>query len=211
MDNEFASLLLSGKSLTITFNTFVSQIQTVTNSNKIQLNCSRSLARLDGVFASLIKEMPTDVTKDRFKTDRKPWNEFLSPLYEANYDKKPPQYSFTDPKKDLTKFQVQVGSKLYPEYPITSSNECYYQLKKYLGRNALSIDRVRYRDNQFIIGISTEKLTNVAFSGTNTKSSQITLHMNLASDGLLSFDSMHIVLLNTGILEISDQSVAVYD
>ena len=213
MDNEFASLLLSGKSLTMTFNTFVSQIQTVLGE-KIQVNVSRSLARLDGVFVSLIQSFPAladAATSNRYAVDRKNWSEFISPMFESNYNKYPPVNAITVSSKDLTKFQLQIGSKLFPEYPVTSTAECYYMLKKYLGHRPISIDGRRYRDNQFIIGVGTEKLTNVAFSGINTKSSQITVHMNLSTTDDIAPESMHIVLVNTGILEISDQSVAVYD
>ena len=33
-------------------------------------------------------------------------------------------------------FQMQIGSKLYPEYPIRSHAEAYYQLRKTLGHQS---------------------------------------------------------------------------
>ena len=36
-------------------------------------------------------------------------------------------------------YQLQIGSKLYPEYPIRSHNEAFYQLKKAFGVQASAV------------------------------------------------------------------------
>ncbi len=36
-------------------------------------------------------------------------------------------------------FQLQIGSKLFPEYPVRSHSEAYYNLKKCLGVQASSV------------------------------------------------------------------------
>ena len=216
MDNEFASVLLSGKSLTITFNSMISQVQTLV-SNEIQVNVSRSLARLDGVFASLIRDMPVAADKTaananwtgRYKANRKSWNEFYTPLYALNTEIKVIEAPRINPNNDITKFQIQIGSKLYPEYPIGSTAEAYYYLRKYFNNKEMAITGKNYRDKHFIMGINTEKLTNVSFTGMNTKSSNVTIHLNMKQHDMA--DRIHIVLVNTAILEINDQSVSVYD
>ena len=53
-------------------------------------------------------------------------------------------------------FQVQVGSKLYPEYPVTSVTEALYQLKKTVGSPFQMYPRW-YRSHRYIIGLDMEK------------------------------------------------------
>ena len=116
LDNSYAEHLLSGKSLPINYNTYVSQMQSLlsgTNGQqKVRLNVTRALSRLKSVFITLGKEVaPTDLA-------RKPWNTFYSPmlLYEGAT---PPQFD----KNGEFEAQLQLGSKLYPEYPIRSHSE----------------------------------------------------------------------------------------
>ena len=56
---------------------------------------------------------------------------------------------------DEHSFQVQVGSKLYPEYPVTSLTEALYQLKK-TGSPFQMYSRW-YRTHRYIIGLDMEK------------------------------------------------------
>ena len=63
--------------------------------------------------------------------------------------------------------QIQLGSKLYAEYPITSLQECYYHLRKALNlpmfhQHSLSIDFRQYRDRQFVVGFFFEKVFSVS-------------------------------------------------
>jgi len=56
LDNSYTEMLLSGKSFPINYNTFVSQIQTITNQSAPYINVSRALTRLKSVFVSLEKD-----------------------------------------------------------------------------------------------------------------------------------------------------------
>ena len=54
-------------------------------------------------------------------------------------------------------YQLQIGSKLFPEYPIRSHNEAYYQLCKTLGVQAsalhnFDISAREYRFSKFVVG-----------------------------------------------------------
>ncbi len=55
LDNNYVSHLLSGKSLNIVYNTFISNIQTIL-SNDSQINVSRSVSKLKSVLLSLEKD-----------------------------------------------------------------------------------------------------------------------------------------------------------
>ena len=55
LDNSYAQHLLSGKSLPISYNTFVSQMQTITGQDAPLINVSRALTRLKSLFFPLAK------------------------------------------------------------------------------------------------------------------------------------------------------------
>ena len=110
LDNSYAEHLLSGKSLPINYNTYVSQIQTIlsgTNGQqKVLLNITRALTRLKSVFVSLWK--PTPAT--RLYVARKKWNTFYSPMFPyvgVSYN----AYN----SAGEVEFQLQVGNKQFRE------------------------------------------------------------------------------------------------
>ena len=75
-------------------------------------------------------------------------------------------------------FQMQVGSKLFPEYPIRSISESFSQLKKsvgILGSNfhSVSISPMQYRNDHFVIGIDTEKALGASYTGINTRAGDL--------------------------------------
>ena len=75
-------------------------------------------------------------------------------------------------------FQVQLGSKLYSEYPIRSHAEGFYQLRKTLGVQSsdihnFDIDAQEYRNNKFILAIDFEKVLESGFSGMSTRAGDI--------------------------------------
>ena len=53
-------------------------------------------------------------------------------------------------------YQVQIGSKLIPEYPVNSLSENYSQLKKTVGR-AFKMHSSWYRSRKYILGLDLEK------------------------------------------------------
>ena len=57
LDNSYAEHLLSGKSLPINYNTFVSQMQTIVGQIKPNVNVTRALTRLKTVFITLDKDI----------------------------------------------------------------------------------------------------------------------------------------------------------
>ena len=126
LDNSYNEMLLSGKSFPINYNTFVSQIQTITNQSAPYINVSRALTRLKSVFVSLEKDY--GATSRDIKNTKKLWCDFFSPPSENNKAGK-----LKIDSNDEFEFQLQIGSKLFPEYPVRSHAEAYYQLRKTLG------------------------------------------------------------------------------
>ena len=119
-------------------------------------------------------------------------------------------------------FQLQIGSKIYPEYPIRSHAEAYYQLRKMMGVLSSSVHNfdinVRdYRDDKFILAIDTEKVLDAGWTGLNTRAGDLMrIKFDLrdqSSDNkdLRIPDRMHIVLHSDQIMEIRDGGVQVFD
>jgi hypothetical protein len=209
LDNSYAQHLLSGKSLPISYNTFVSQFQSANATDKNLINVSRALTRLKSVFVTL--------QKDSTATEifRKPWNTFHSPMREQNIT------ALNHVSAGEFEYQLQIGSKLFPEYPIRSHNEAFYQLAKCLGVQAsalhnFDINAREYRYNKLILGTDCEKVLDAGFTGLNTRAGDlmtVKFDINKAGDTLdvRKPDRIHIVLHSDQILEIRDSGCQVYD
>ena len=120
-------------------------------------------------------------------------------------------------------YQLQIGSKLFPEYPIRSHNEAFYQLAKTLGVQAsavhnFDINAREYRFNKLILGTDCEKVLDAGFTGLNTRAGDlmtVKFDMNKTVDTAdltaRKPDRIHIVLHSDQILEIRDSGCQVYD
>ena len=79
-----------------------------------------------------------------------------------------PQVSLVDEHS----YQVQIGSKFVPEYPIPSVTESYMQLKKTVGK-AFKMHSNWYRSRKYIIGLGLGKISGACFLGMGTKSGDL--------------------------------------
>ena len=78
--------------------------------------------------------------------------------------------------EDEHSFQVQIGSKIMPGYPLSSVTETLYQLGKTVG-HPLHIYGRWFGSRRYIIGMDAEKISGAGFTGPSTKSGdQITLN-----------------------------------
>ena len=117
-------------------------------------------------------------------------------------------------------FQLQIGSKLFPEYPIRSHNEAYYQLAKTLGVQSSAVHNFdisarEYRSTKFVLGTDCEKVLDAGFTGLNTRAGDLmSVKLKYADKGTGNnrlADRIHIVLHSDQILEIRDSGCAVFD
>ncbi len=110
----------------------------------------------------------------------KPWSLFWSPMSPENDDGTSidnatlPQFS---PNGEFN-FSIQIGSKLFPDYPMRSHSEAYYQLKKTLGVqsshvHSFDINSKQYRDHKLVLGIDTEKVLDAGWSGINMRTGDL--------------------------------------
>ena len=113
--------------------------------------------------------------------------------------------------------QLQVGSKLYPEYPVRSVAEAFYQLRKCTvtetsNFHSLDITPLQYRTHSFIAAFDTEKNLGSAFTGINIKQgSLMTLKMRSTAADTDMPDTVYIVLHFDSILSLRDRGVEVFE
>jgi hypothetical protein len=219
LDNEYAQHLLEGKSLPISYNTYVSQLLSLqTSSGNFSANITRSFTRLKSVFATFMqstKVANTNQTPGTYSSDfRKEWNMFYHPMIQNTVSNGFVRYT---PENEL-ELQIQVGSKLFPEYPCKTVKEAFYQLRKCLGIHnstwhSIDISDSDYRSNRFIFGIDCEKMLAAGFTGLNTKAGDLmTVRAKyLGSDSSFVPDTLYMVMHSDQILNIRDTGVEVLE
>ncbi len=113
--------------------------------------------------------------------------------------------------------QLQVGSKLFPEYPIRSVQEAFYQLRKCMGTetsnfHSLDLTPHQYRTHKLIAAFDTENNLGSAFTGINIKQgSLMTLRMRSTCAPEYMPDTVYIVLHFDSIVSIRDTGVEIFE
>ena len=211
LNNEYAALLLSGKALPINISSYVMQSQSISGQTP-SVNITRALSRLKSVFCTFDQAITT--AKRATLTDKhidlwgKNWNNFHHPMsyVSGHYD--------SDWEMEM---QLQIGSKMYPEYPVRSVAEAFYQLRKCMGTetsnfHSLDISPHQYRSHKFIAAFDTEKNLGSAFTGINIKQgSLMTLKMRASCASGYMPDTVYIVLHFDSIISIRDSGVEIFE
>ena len=206
LENSYAEHIMSGKSLPINFNTFITSNQTVGGQN-ISVSVSRAVTRLKGLFLTFYKDLG-DAT-DHYE---KEWSRMYHPMVNVAGQAYDPGYEL--------EYQIQLGAKLYPEYPVRSLSEAFAQLRKTVGLNyghhAVDLDAHQYRNNKFIVAVDMEKISEMGFTGENTMNGQLLVIKvsALNKSTLLSANmptQMNIYLNSDQIMEVKDVGVTVFD
>ncbi len=76
--------------------------------------------------------------------------------------------------------------------------------------HSIDIEGNEYRNSKFIVGIDTEKLLGLSFTGMNTRNNLMTIHLKTQT-GDYKADRMHIILLAEQILKLGGTGSVVYD
>lgn len=204
LNNEYISHMLSGKSLNIEYSTYISQQSSIVGKS-FAVQVIRAVSRLQRAFITFYAD-PTAANPFR-----KPFITFHHPMSES---------LVYNPDKEV-QIYLQLGSKLYPEYPCNNISECFYRLKEAMNlpeyhQHAISIKFKNYIDNKFIFGVSFEKVPDADWTGVNTKAGQI-LMINCKAMNETGITSNNIattvftLLQAECVLEIRDIGCTVYD
>ena len=197
LENEYASHLLSGKSLPINFNTWNHTNQATNGDKDFSCHISRSLTRLKSVCLSL-----TGKGDEWYKE----CNNFYHPMVGQGGE----MYDFSSEHQ----VWIQIGSMLIPEYPVNGVSEAYYHLKKAVGHPFHIIGRW-FRTRKYIIGFDCEKIAGAGFTGISTKNGDL-LTVNFRNAKQNGYDNtepqrMYCALNYDAILNIKDQGVELLD
>ena len=137
LSNVYAGHLLSGKSLPSNFNTWTHTNQSTGLDKNVSAHITRAVTRLKSLSITLHKSDGAAY---------KQANDFYHPCS--------PNGSLTLANEHS--YQVQIASKLIPEYPVDSLSESYSQLKTTVKR-AFKIHSSWYRSRKYIIGLDLGK------------------------------------------------------
>jgi hypothetical protein len=207
LNASYIEFLLSGRALPLQYTTYISQ-QSAVVGKSFAVQIVRAVSRLQKAFITFYADNALPLPF------RKPTITFHHPMDEMS------QSAFYDPDKEL-QIYMQLGSKLYPEYPCNNLSECFYRLKEAMHlpeyhQHAISIKFQNYVRNKFIFCVSFEKIQDAEWSGVNTKAGQV-LMVNVKAmneTGITSANvatTMYTLLQAQKILEIRDVGSTVYD
>jgi hypothetical protein len=166
--------LTGGKPLTLHLRPWTVQRYTVTGAPSFSQIFSRAYSRLLSMFINFLpKKVPTTAGWYTESNLFSCWHG----IADADGTWVPgakPDYRFNS---DKFRFQVQLGSQLYPQVPIESTAEAYYQLQKCVGALTTGVGIASgptYRSTNFHAAVDFEKVGSTpageaAFTGQNTK------------------------------------------
>ncbi len=204
LNNSYIEHLLSGKSLSLEYSTYISQ-QSAISGNNLAIQIIRAVSRLQRCFITFYKNNDANPFS-------KPSINFYHPM---SLSTNKPRYD----KRYELEFQLQLGSKLIPEYSCNSISECFYHLRKSLNlpdhhQHSIGIRYKNYYKDKFVFALSFEKVPDADWSGVSTKAGQLLLVKCKATDGnTLSniANIMYIVLESQQVLEIRDIGTTIFD
>jgi hypothetical protein len=227
----------------------VHQVQATGGTDRPVISLSRSFTRLETVFCTFFKipyiwtlddaDNPVQTNTLALHTPLREQNFFYHPQYVYQYGADmgtlniqsgqapfSTQQGFVYQANTEPEIQLQIGSKLFPEIPIRSSSEAYYQLRKALGCEkpnstySLNINEREYRSTKFIVGFDIQREHAAFASGMNTRTGDLitikvlnfkhTDNLGNAWNNTTS-DFIHITLAYSGIMNITDAGVQVLD
>ena len=169
----------------------MTQSQVVAASGKnITVNVSRAFSELRSVFAT----MWAPTFNENMAQWMKPWNFFYHPMARVDYHT----------TKGELEYQLSIGSKVYPTFPIRSCTETYYQLTKCLGIHgsgvhSIDVDADEFNYYKHVLGIDLERYLQVPYTGVSTQSGSL-MSLKIRSYDVNSHDDVVTSIPSTGSL-----------
>ena len=239
VNNNIVSHLLQGQPLKLVFPMYHTLTQTFnTNGGELNMNIVKSSSKLTGAFITLYRTPRTGKLNNRFLPDNyvyKRWNYFYNPMINSFVWNNADGVAVENQGKGLQDYtrnlswQIQLGNKKYPEFEAQSLSETFYYLRRAIhymnpDQDALSFSYKQYRSDKFVIGMSFEKMSDVNFTGVNTKMGslitmklrpEITLNTTAGADnsGIYAEDIQEVFthLISETVLELRESGSIIYD
>ena len=211
LNNSYVEHLLSGKSLPIQYDQLFTLQQTL-NGNAPTTTITRSATRLKEAYFTLYSDSgAADLIY-------KPINLFEHPMRASAVADGTSQPAY-DPLYEL-EWQVQVGSRLYPEMPCRSVTESFKFLKQIMHypdwhQHSMDIRDFQFRSDKHIMCFDFQKVAESGYTGVNTKAGDLMVFKLRPAPGSTITgniaDSLYITLVADCILNIKDTGVEVFD
>jgi hypothetical protein len=247
LESSYAEFLLQGKSIPIPMTVFVSQSQMLLQQKEETVNVTRSFTRLKAAYITLSGQKPGDLRQEYLKNCNNyysplcgsfPVNEVLTlahfnstvGMYRSsgehdtgstiNVGSLPCIRTYKRQYNSANElgYQIQLGSKLYPEMRTNSNSEAWYYLSKTLKHqntkeHGFQIKPDSYYNHEFIIGQNFEKVEGASFSGINTKMGDLmSIRIyNQSYDNTIAPNKIFITMVADQILNVSDIGCQIFD
>ena len=212
VQNSYMKALLGGAALACTIPQYITINYPITNASSLALVVQRALTRNVAVFVNF-QARGDNVTQFAYP-DTNVSNTMLRTLFVGGV-------AVTSPQKPMLQdsnfsFQLQLGSKLWPEQPMTSQAEMYETLRKAVGTHNqdiknISVDRYDYLTKSFILGIDLEKNLGDPFSSQNTRAGDVLRLVFNGIDPGAYLSSCYVTLIGSSVAEIRETGVFVFE
>ena len=231
VDNNITKHLLEGQSLKLIVPQYHTITQTFnTGGGEINMNIVKSASKLTNAFITLYRtprnfERYSNYLVDGYVHKRR--NYFYNPMINGEINDGPLAETlplqegkgFADSSRALT-YQLQIASKKYPEFEVSSLSEAFYFLRRTLhflnaDQNSLNISYKQYRENKFVMAFSLEKMPDVNFTGQNTKSGSLITFKIKGTEGSLATEEqiqeIFVSLVSESVVELTESGTIVFD
>ena len=152
----------------MTYHSYIYQSNSVVGQSTMNTTVVRSVSKLAAAFITFDKTGLRGSSAEVHKE----YHRFYHPMSRITFANS----GIYDNDLDL-EFQLQLGSKRFPEYPCKGITQAFYSFRKALNlslfhQHHLSIECNQYKSNKFIFALSMERVPDSSHSGINTKSGQ---------------------------------------
>ena len=212
VQNSYMKSLLGGAALACTIPQYITINYPINNAASLALVVQRALTRNVAVFVSF-QARGGNVTQFAYPDSQLPASMFRIFWNSAQ--------ALTSPQRPVLadsnfSFQLQLGSKLWPEQPMSSQAEMYETLRKAVGTHNqdiknISVDRYDYMTDSFILGIDLEKNLGDPFSSQNTRAGDVLRLVFNGIDPAANLSSCYVTLIGSSVAEIRETGVFIFE
>jgi hypothetical protein len=199
LDNDFATFLNSAGIIPYHISDYITMSQVV-NSNDFTISMTRAFTRIKSVFITFLNDTGNETTDFYHRLGGREDDHGGAVYPQSQYE-----------------VYLQIGSKKWPEQPMKSASECFYNLRKSIGLHgnsfqAVDINSEEYVRNKFIIGVDTEKSLDASFTGFNSKHGDImTVHVKNSGFQAATNSRVYVTIFYDAVVNVSNVGVQILD
>ena len=222
VNEELSRVLLAGGALPMHLSSYSSTMHnlllTENSGQSWAVTLSRAFSRIKSIFVTF----DSDASRGSSGTES---SKFLCWHGKPNYNTYGEYNPYNPTYGEKWRFQLQAGALLFPDLPMSSVREAWYQLSKLLGMHSsldgVSIPPGEWQGSNFIIGLDLEKAStapgsgNAALTGMSTRNAGDTLRFAFENvdprDAAATPQRMYITLHMDLVVELRAEGVVLLD